>query len=192
MTLRWDWYLIEVWGGMMDTARCEIVAHGVDFERPDTWRREKLVSGQHAAVPYPRMPGNYAFVRMACDPSRYDYLREQAAALLSLRGVRHIFRSAGAGDRFAVVPRGEVQALRDADAADRKAAASARWKATEVRFKAETVVRIIRHASAEGHTGIFAYSVKGMATITMSNGAKLSLPECDLAEVTGEASRNVA
>lgn len=185
---RYDWYLLEAeqGQGMMLTAKQEIVARGLDFLLPMSWRR-RLVEGQHKPVPEPRLPGRYAFVSLPSDPDRPEVLNAQAAAVIALHGVRDIFKNARGA--YATVPKWEIQALRDADAEEHREAAKAKPKFTEPRFKQGTMVRVVRHAIYEGQIMEFVYSVRGQATLAFDNGIKVTIPDCDITEATGQRAR---
>lgn len=170
-----NWFLMESWPGMMLTAKVEIVGRRVEFLLPETWRRAK-VDGRDQPHSSPRLPGQYAFVQIF--GSSID---EQIAALLTLRGVRTVFKNSLG--RYARVPEWEIQALKEAAAAEHREAGKAKPKQTETRFKAGARVRIMRHPTAEGHVGEFLYSVRGQSTLAMENGIKMDIPEFDLAEV---------
>jgi len=185
---RYDWYLLEAEAGqgMMLTAKQEIVARGVDFLLPMSWRR-KLVEGQHRPVPEPRLPGRYAFVHLPSDPANPDILNAQAAAVIALHGVRDIFKNARGA--YATVPKWEIQALKDADAEEHREAAKAKPKFAEAKFKKGTVVRVVRHALYEGQIMEFLYSVRGQATLAFDNGIKVSIPDCDITEAMAHRAR---
>jgi len=185
--LKSNWYLIGAEGGMMPTAQVEIVARGVEFLLPLTWRRA-LVEGHHKAVPAPRLPGGYAFVRLPYDPEDELLLNGQAAAVKALRGVREVYKNARG--HYSAVPNWEIQALKDVGAEEYREACKTRPKFAEQKFLAGASVRIVRHATAEGHVGEFLYSVRSMATISMGNGIKMSVPDCDIVQITkGDAIR---
>ena len=181
----WHWYLVESWGGMMLTAKAEIVGRGVEFLLPMTWRRAK-VDGRDQPFATTRLPGNYAFVRLS-STSDDTHLNDQAAALLTLRGVRTIYKNAAG--HYAPVRKGEIQALRTAEAKEHLEAGKAKPKFTEARFKPGSKVRILRHPTAEGHVGEFLYTVNGVATLAMPGGVKFCIPECDLGEADRQATR---
>jgi hypothetical protein len=182
---RTDWFLIESWPGLMLTAKVEIVAREVEFLLPLTWRRMK-VDGRDQPHPTPRLPGNYAFVALPNDPMDQEIVNEQAAAIAGLRGVRRVFKNARG--TYQATPKREIQALREIEAEEHREAGKARPKFAEQRFKPGAKVRILRHATFEGHTGEFLYSVRGQATLAMENGIRVPLPDCDIAEV-GESLR---
>ena len=178
---RHNWYLIQSEPNMMETAQSEIIARGVDFLWPQTWQR-KIVDGKPLVLGKARLPGNYAFVRLQCVPTDADdtLLNDQAAAILSLRGVREVYRNARG--HYSAVPAWEIQALKQIDADERRDAAKSRPKFRETRFQSGKPVRIKR-GNAEGQIGTFLYSVKGMATITVGNGIKISVSDDDLSEI---------
>jgi uncharacterized protein YjlB len=178
---RHNWYLIQSDPRMMELAAAEITARGVEFLWPQTWRRV-IVDGQPRAVPSARLPGNYAFVRLQYVPTDSDdtLLNDQAAAILSLRGVREVYRNARG--HYSAVQAWEIQALKDVDAADRREAVKARPKFTNAQYKPGCAVRVLR-GNAEGQSGEFLFSVRGMATVAVGNGIKLSVPECDITEI---------
>jgi transcription antitermination factor NusG len=187
--IRLNWYLLQSEPGAMTMAKREIVARGVEFLWPRTWRRE-LVDGKHKPVPSPRLPGSYAFVCLPCEPSDRDrtMINEHVAAIKGLRGVRDVFKNASG--HYAPVPNWEIQALKDIDAQEEHEAAKANPKTTEPKFPAGCMVRILRHATMSGHVGEYLFSVRGMATIALGNGIKMSVPDCDLTAITkGEAAR---
>jgi transcription antitermination factor NusG len=187
--IRWNWYLLQSEPGAMTMAKMEIVARGVEFLWPRTWRRAS-VDGKMKAVPSPRLPGSYAFVRLPCLPEdgRQEMLNEQAAAVKSLRGVRDLFKNAMG--HYSPVPNWEIQALKDIDAQEEHEAAKSSPKTKEPKFPAGSMVRILRHATAAGHVGEYLYSVRGIATLAMGNGIKMSVPDCDLTMISkGEAAR---
>lgn len=192
--IRWDWFLIESWGGMMLTAKVEIVTRGVEYFLPMTWRRTK-VEGRDQPHATARLPGNYAFVRLGRvfdsedknaieDPA---YLNEQAAGLAQLRGVRTVFKNAAG--RYSPVPRYEIHDLRKREAEEHQEASRGKGKTVESRFKPGAKVRILRHATAEGHTGEYLYTYHGLATIAVPGGIKFTIPECDLVEVPAQGVR---
>ncbi len=187
MSVRQSWYLISAEPGMMPTAQVEIVARGVDFLLPQTWRRV-LVEGHHKAVPAPLLPGGYAFVRLQNDPEDDLLVNEQAAAVKGLRGVREVYKNAQGS--YSPVRKDEIQALRDLDALEYREACKTRPKFAKQKFQAGASVRIVRHATAEGHVGQFLYSVRSLATLSMGNGIKMSVPDCDIVQITkGDAVR---
>jgi len=194
--IRWDYFLIESWGGMMLTAKIEIVKRGLEFYLPLTWRRAK-VDGRDRAHPENLMPGNYAFVRLArgFSSDRKDaaedtaYINDQASALAQLRGVRAVFKNARGA--YSPVPRREIQALKDREAQEHQEASRGKGKVQETRFKPGTKVRIVRHATAEGHVGEYLYSYHGSATLAMPGGVKFTIPECDLVEAPVQSTKMV-
>lgn len=187
--LRRNWYLMQSEPGAMTLAKKEIVARGVEFLWPRTWRRA-LVDGKMKPVPSPRLPGSYAFVCLSCFPDDPGerLLNEQAAAVKALRGVRDLFRNATG--HYSAVPNWEIQALKDIDALEEHEAAKSAPKTSLPKFTPGSMVRILRHSTAEGHVGEYLYSVRGMATLAMSNGIKMSVADCDLTMISkGEAVR---
>lgn len=180
--LQRNWYLLEAWGGLMLTAKVEIIARKVEFLLPMTWARAR-VDGRDQPFSKPRLPGNYAFVCLSRDPRNDDLLNEQAATLTTLRGVRAVYKNAAG--RYAAVPKWEIQALKEAEAEEHLEAGKAKPKTMEARFKAGAKVRIVRHETWNGQVGEFLYAVRGMATLAMGLGIKLQVPECDLAETFG-------
>lgn len=192
--IRWDYFLIESWPGMMLTAKVETVSRGVEFLLPLTWRRAK-VDGRDQPHSSPRLPGNYAFVRLGRvfesgkkDAAEiHEHLNEQAAALTQLRGIKTVFKNAAG--RYSHVPQVEIQALKEMEAQEHQEASRGKGKAIESRFKAGAKVRILRHATAEGHVGEYLYSYHGMATLAAGSGIKLTIPECDLVEAPAQAAR---
>jgi transcription antitermination factor NusG len=187
--IRRNWYLLQSEPGAMTLAKKEIVARGVEFLWPRTWRRA-LVDGKMKPVPAPRLPGSYAFVCLSCvtSDSHEELLNEQAAAIKALRGVRDVFKNASG--HYAPVPNWEIQALKDIDAEEEHEAAKSSPKTTLPKFPAGSMVRILRHPNAQGHVGEYLYSVRGMATLAMAGGMKVSIPDCDITMITkGEAVR---
>lgn len=189
--IRWNWYLLEAEGGSESVALAqkEIVAHDVGFLWPKTWRRER-VDGKFRPVPYPRLPGSYAFVQLPCQPNdpHREMINEHVAEVLKKRGVRRVFKNAEG--HYAPVRNWEIQALKDLGAEEEHEAAKASPKTKEPKFPAGSKVRILRHAKFEGRVGEFLYSVRGIATLAMDNGIKLPVPDCDIALISkGEAAR---
>lgn len=187
--ISYDWYLIDVHGGMMLTAQKEIIARGVEFFHPKSWRRA-MVEGHYRPVPTSMLPGGYAFVALPSEPEDPDQemINGQAGALKRLRGVHDVFKNSRG--RYEKVRRNEIQALKDMEAEEHLEAGKTRPKFVEPKFQKGTMVRVLRHATVEGNVGEFLFSVRGLATLAMPNGIKFSVPDCDLAAITkGEAMR---
>lgn len=181
-----DWYLIEAWPGMMLTAKVEIALRRLEFLLPMTWRRAK-VDGKDQPHASPRLPGNYAFVRLSSAPWDGEFLNEQASAVKTLRGVREVYKNASGS--YSPARRDQIEGLRQIEAEEHREAGRAHPKTTLSRFKREARVRILRHDRFEGQEGEFLFSVRGEATVAMENGIKIDIPEFDLIEITKQARR---
>lgn len=199
--LLWSWYLIEAHAGMMLVAQAEIISRGVEFLRPMTWRRGRVVFAEQNGsippisaknshvmpVPSPRLPGNYAFVRLPTELGDPDTLAEQAAIVKGLRGVREVFKNAKG--MYARVPQWEIDALKKADADEELEAGKAKPRVMAPKFEAGTLVRVVRGEMFEGMVGEFLYAVRGQAAIALPNGIKVPVSECDLARDTSDQAR---
>ena len=189
MTLEWNWYLLEVWPRMMETAEVEIVGRDVEFYCPQTWLR-KRVENSYQAVPSPLLPGNYAFVRLSSDPTDPAHIGDQIDAIHHMRGVHRVLK--GAGGNWAKVHLWEINDLKHREAETKREASRANGRITPAKFKPDTPVRIMGNGNFEGLIGKYLWSARGMATVALENGIRTSIPEIDLCEISDHVMRRRA
>jgi hypothetical protein len=190
--IRWDYFLIESWPGLMLTAKLEIVKRGIDFMIPQTWRRAK-VDGRDQPHSSPRLPGNYAFVKLgrvyesdAKDAAEVvSHLNDQAAALAQLRGVKAVFKNASGN--YSAVRKHEIQELKELEATEHQDASKGKGKTIESRFKKGTKLRVLRHPYLKDEIVEYLWSYHGEAKVATANGIKADIPEYDLIEAPAQA-----
>lgn len=178
--LRFGWYLIGCFPGLLYTAEAALWARGLETYVAQRYWRER-VGHRSVTRTEPRF-AEYAFVRLAEDPSDGDFLAAQAAAVCLERGVAKVF--ATAAGKPARVPDREISMLRAMEADEKAAATKRRPRQSAGLFASGQRVRVVRYhvPAIIGCEGDVIFSARGQTRVALENGIALAFADGDIAE----------